>query len=399
MTQAEDVRRIKERLEGHPGPVLSVYLSVNARYPENQRQAYKVRLKDALGEMEVPEEIGGRVQDEVEEIYRPRARTLVFFAAEDGLFERYELQVDLPETFGYGEPNLAPLVLALDEHEPYGVALLDAEEFRFFVSAPMEEPAAGSKGASSGFFREVDLNPSQPYPRGGGSRDVSDPAGRKHQANIHRFYNELGDLTRRLVFQDNVRHLILAGPKERTSEFRETLPQEIQERVVAEENVSARAPENEVIEAFESVMERTENERKAGLVDQARESGVHGVKDTIEALQEGRVHHLVVLWGLEGEIRWCDHDEVAVPDVAREECPFCGRKTRVRPLTDVIVDLAAARSARLEFVRAPYEVAEHPNEVGREEREDLADVLREEFDGIVGLLRFTYDDPNDPPVG
>jgi hypothetical protein len=396
MTQAEDVRRIKERLEGHPGPVLSVYLSVNARYPENQRQAYKVRLKDALGELEVPQEIGGRVQDEVEEIYRPGARTLVFFAAEDGLFERYALQVDLPEAFGYGEPNLAPLVLALDEHEPYGVALFDADEFRFFVSAPMENPAHASKGASSGFFREIDLNPNRPYPRGG--RDV-DHVSRRTEANVHKWYNDLGDLTRKLAFQDGVRHLILAGPKERTADFRSRLPEDIKERVVAEEQVAARGPENEVLEEFEDIMEKAENKRKAGLVDQARENGVHGVKDTVEALQEGRVHHLVALWDLEGEIRWCDHDEVAVTDIAREECPFCGRKTRIRPLMDVVVDLAAARSARLEFVRAQNEVAEHPNEVGRGEREELAEVLREEFDGIVGMLRFTYDDPNDPPVG
>src|SRR5919202_2716152 len=109
MTQAQDVRRLKERLEGHPGPVLSVYLSVNARYQENQRQAYKTRLKDALDELEVPEGLATRVREEVDEIYRPRARTLVFFVA-DGLFERYDLQVDLPEAFRFGEPYLAPLV-------------------------------------------------------------------------------------------------------------------------------------------------------------------------------------------------------------------------------------------------------------------------------------------------
>jgi len=43
---------LKQRLEGHEGPVLSVYLNVNPRYNENQGQAYKVRLKDALKEME-----------------------------------------------------------------------------------------------------------------------------------------------------------------------------------------------------------------------------------------------------------------------------------------------------------------------------------------------------------
>src|SRR5947208_2409401 len=139
--QAEDIRRLKERLESHPGPVLSVYLSVNARIPENQGQAYKVRLKDALKEMEeVPEELAGRVRESIEGEVHPHARNGIFFAAEDGLFERYDLQLDLPEAYRFGEPYLAPLVLGLDEHESYGVALVDAEEFRFFVSAPIGDP-------------------------------------------------------------------------------------------------------------------------------------------------------------------------------------------------------------------------------------------------------------------
>ncbi len=388
--QAEDIKRLKERLEGHPGPVLSVYLSTNARIPENQGQAYKVRLKDALNEMEeVPEELAGRVRESIEGQVHPDARTVVFFATEDGLFERYDLQLDLPEAYRFGEPYLAPLVLALDEHESYGVALVDAEEFRFFVSAPMGDPAEGSDGASSGFFREVDLKPSRPYPRGGGQTDL-DPAGRKQESNIHRFYKDMGELTRKLVNQDNVKNLVIAGLKERTSDFREALPQEIQEKVVAEERVATNAPENQIMEQFEEIQQRAEKEREDGLIEKARENGVRGVKETVEALQEGRVFHLIVLWDLEGEIRWCDHDELAITDIAQEECPFCGRETRVRPLADVLIDLATARGARLEYVRARNEVAETPNEdVERQRnRENAADVLREEFEGLAGLLRY-----------
>src|SRR4028118_107308 len=89
MALAEDIRGLKRRLEGHEGPVLSVYLSVNPRYNENQGQAYKVRLKDARKEMEgLPEELSERVRQEVEGgTPPPRARTLVFFAAGDGVFE------------------------------------------------------------------------------------------------------------------------------------------------------------------------------------------------------------------------------------------------------------------------------------------------------------------------
>jgi len=400
MAQAEDDRRLKEQLEGHPGPMLSVYLSVNARYEENQGQAYKVRLRNALDEMEIPEELAGRVREEVEEEVHPGARTVIFFVAEDGLFERYNLQLDLPESYHFGEPYLAPLVLAFDEHEPYGIALLDAQEFRFFVSAPIEEPGQASKGASSGFFREVDIESRQPYPKVGGTTD-HDPAGYTRQAHLHRFFKELAEVTHKLVLRNGVKHLILAGPKERTAEFRDTLPQDIQERVVADEQVEARGPENKVLEEFEDMVERAERERKAGLIEQARESGVHGVKDTIEALQLGQVHHLLALWDLEGEIRWCDNDEFAITDISARECPFCSQETRVRPLMDVLVDLAAARNARLEFVRAENEVfAEHPNEAGRAEysRRQPADVLREEFEGLVGLLRFTLtEQPSEQP--
>src|ERR687885_22089 len=354
MTLSQDVRRLKERLEGHPGPVLSVYLSVNARYPENQGQAYKVRLKDALEEMEVPEQLAGLVRESVKEEVHPGARTLVFFAAEDGLFERYGLQVELPEAYRFGEPYLAPLILALDEHEPYGVALFDAERFRFFVSAPMEEPAGGSHGATSGFFREVDLRPSRPYPRGGMDYE---PTSRRTEANVHKWYNELGQLTRQLAFQDGVRHLILAGPKERTADFRDRLPQEIKGRVVAEENIPSEAPEKEFFDRLEAIHEWAEDQRKAGLIAQAREQGVHGVKDTIEALQEGRVHHLIALWGLEGEIRWCPFDELAITDISANECPFCGRETQIRSLMEVLVDLAATTAGDVSAQRGRHPTA------------------------------------------
>jgi hypothetical protein len=386
--QAEDVKRLKERLEDHPGPVLSVYLSVNARIPENQGQAYKVRLKDALREMEeVPEDLAGRVRESIESEVHPHARSVIFFAAEDGLFERYDLQIDLPEAYDFGEPYMAPLVLALDEHEPYGVALVDAEEFRFFVSAPMGNPSEGSDGASSGFFKEVDLNPSEPYPRGGTDFE---PASRRTEAHRHRWYNELGELTQKLVNQDGVKHLIIAGPKERTSDYRNRLPEPVKERVVAEEAVATNAPEGELMEQFEAIKQKAEREREDGLIEQARENGVRGVRETVEALQEGRVYHLIALWGLEGEIRWCDHDELAITNIAQEECPFCGRDTRVRPLIDVIIDLATARGARLEYVRDRDEVGETPNEdIERERnREDAASVLREEFEGLAGLLRY-----------
>jgi hypothetical protein len=370
MAQAQDLRQAITSVADRQGPVLSAYLSVNADIPENQGKTYLVRLSDAMNDEGVPKDLQQRIRDYLEEAH-PAARTLAIFVDEDDLFEVYRLQVDVPESFRWGDPFVAPLALALDEYEPYGATVLDAERFRYFVVSPLSS-AHGEEEVKANGFREVDLHPSEPYPRGG-STDL-DPAGRKRESNIHDFYKELGERARDITFREGVKRLILAGPKERTAEFRRTLPNELKERVVAEEHVDIGESEGELLDDLEAIRERAEHEREKELLDEIRERGVRGPDETIAALQEeNRVYHLAVLWEMEAEIRWCDNDGFAIRDATAEECPFCGQQTRVRPLTDVLVDLAATRGARLDFM-----LGENEN----------TDVLRDEFGGIAGLTRF-----------
>jgi peptide subunit release factor 1 (eRF1) len=370
MAQAQDLRQTITSVAGRPGPVLSAYLSVNADIPENQGRAYLVRLRDAMNDEGVPEALKQRVREYTENQTHPEARALALFADEDGLFEIYRLQVDVPESFRWGDPYVAPLALVLDEYEPYGAAVLDAERFRYFVVSPISSAHAEEEIKANG-FREVDVHPSEPYPRGGTDFE---PASRRTQAHIHSFYKELGKLTRDVTFREGVQRLILAGPRERTAEFRRTLPNELHDKVIAEEYLDLGSPEGELLDRLEAVRERAEHERERELLDEIRESGVRGLDETVAALQEeNRVYHLAALWELEAEIRWCDNDQLAIRDATREVCPFCGQKTRVRPLTDVLVDLAAARGARLDFV------------MGEDEN---TDTLRDEFGGIAGLTRF-----------
>jgi hypothetical protein len=370
---AQDLRQAIASVTGRPGPLFSAYVSVNAAIPENQGRAYLVRLRDAMNDHGVPEDLQDRVRGALEEERHPRARTLAVFAAEDGLLEIYRLPVDLPESSRWGDPYVAPLLLALDEYEPYGVVVVDAERFRYFVTSPVAPPPDSAEYVGAAGYRELDVHPSEPHPRGGGSTDM-DPAGRKQQSNIHRFYKEMGEITRDLTFGERVKHLILAGPKERTSEFREQLPNEVKELVVSEEQVDLSESDGEILDSLEEVRERDEHERETEILSKIRESGIFGPDETIAALQEeNRVYYLMVLWDLEGETRWCDTDGLAIRDITAEECPFCGQQTRVRPLTDVLIDLAASRGARVDFVRGENE---------------NTDALRDEFGGIAGLTRF-----------
>ncbi len=201
-----------------------------------------------------------------------------------------------------------------------------------------------------------------------------DPAGRKQEEMAHRYYKEMGELTRDTAFREGVRRLILAGPNEITAAFREALPNDLKDRVVAEDHVDLSASEGEILDRLEEIRERAEHEREAGLLAEIRETGVRGPEETIRALQEeNRVYHLAALWDLDGEIRWSDADGLAIMDITQEESPFSGEPTRVRPLADVLVDLAAARGARLDFLRGENE---------------NTDTLRDEFGGLAGLTRF-----------
>ena len=372
MAQAQELRQAMTQMAGREGPMLSAYVSVNAAIPENQGRAYLVRLRDAMDDEGVPEDVQERVRGFVEEETHPGARTLAVFADEGGLFEVHRLRVDVPESCRWGDPNVAPLTLVLDEYETYGAVVLDAERFRLLVVSPLAGPEEGGEAKGSG-FSELDLSPSEPHPRSHGSTDM-DPAGRKQEEMAHRYYKEMGELTRDTVFREGVKRLILAGPNEITAAFREALPNDLKDRVVAVDHVDLSVSEGKILDRLEEIRERAEHEREGELLAQIRETGVRGPEETIMALQEeNRVYHLAALWDLDGEVRWSDADGLAIMDITKEKSPFSGEPTRVRPLTDVLVDLAAARGARLDFMRGENE---------------NTDTLRDEFGGLAGLTRF-----------
>jgi hypothetical protein len=223
MQGTESLEALKEQIASNPEPVLSVYLNVNPARRENRKKACLVRLKDALKEEGVPRGMATRLLEYVEG-EQFQARTLVLFAAPDGLFEAYRLQVDLPDTFRWGEPYVTPLVLILEEYRPYGVALLDAEKVRFLVTSlgKIEEAAAAQVNPWAGEasitrtagWQDVSTSPSRPDPRGGA---VTDDFADRIGAHMHHFYKESGESVRRWAFEEGIGRLILAGPHNRVA--------------------------------------------------------------------------------------------------------------------------------------------------------------------------------------
>jgi peptide subunit release factor 1 (eRF1) len=158
----------------------------------------------------------------------------------------------------------------------------------------------------------------------GGS--ASDVFERRIEAQTLRFYRELGETVRGLIERFGLVRLILAGPEERTSTFLRTLPGQTARMVAATVPLRLGASESEVMRRVSVAEDLAQRERQEALLAEFSDS---------------------------------------------QSCPYCGSRTRERELVDAVLELAQARGTRMEFLRG-----------------ESADLLREGFGGLAGLVRF-----------
>ncbi|RDI95408.1 hypothetical protein DV704_07525 [Meiothermus sp. QL-1] len=357
-------------------PLLSLYLSVNPARPENQGRAYLLRAREAMEATGAPPEVRQRVLAALEE--PPRAKTRALFATADRL-EAYDLQVELPLLEGveahWGEPYLTPLLYVLDEYERVGVVFLDSEKWRLF------EVYLGEIEEISGAFRAVDpqawrrLTQDQTgrrYGPGGAQRAAPDTDHLEQRLAVwtQRFYKEAAAQLEQAMRERGLGRLILMGPKAEVSAFEAALPRRLRERVAATlpSLPSPNAQASEVLRAVEEVLEPLERAREVRLLEELVERGVAGLEQTLELLQQGRLHTLVAPWRPAGRVYQAQDGWVALsPEAARAH----GEPIRELELKQVLPELTAAYGTRLELVRGPAE-----------ER------LRQELGGLAGLLRW-----------
>src|SRR3982751_4409760 len=136
---------IKEIVSQTSAQTLTLYLNVDNAVLENQADspAWKIWLKDALREMgeSLPkeqkhmwEQIEMQVQTYLDD-YTPHSKSLILFAGPElNAAQAYELPFPIANQISFGPPKVLPLLWAIDEYEPYIVALVDQEEARFFAS-------------------------------------------------------------------------------------------------------------------------------------------------------------------------------------------------------------------------------------------------------------------------
>lgn len=383
MVSKKDIQFIKEQIEFHNEPVLSLYADVNPSKPENARYGWKIRIKNSLKEETIPDYIKNKVF-EVVELEKPSAKTMAIFAAED-FIERYDLNIELPVVdvangkidLSWGKPNAVPLIYAIDEYERTGILYLKKngwQFYEFFLGELIEinetfNSVKNSEWEDLEAYLEDVTNDFLKYR----APTHPDKFPRRVDAFVIRFYKHLACLIEKIIYSKDIKRLIFLGPDEHTKFFSQYLSKSTRNMIAAfaGDLPIQEASASRILEKVNGLIEKIERDNELKLVNHISNSDyVSGIENTLEALQMGRIYDLIVPWSLNKKVFSCKDGYLSSSEEKVKS--ICGDENiKVFELKKIIIDLAINYGARIEFVR------------GEAEQKLLKD-----FDGLAGLLRW-----------
>lgn len=325
------------RLESSPLPIVSLYLNLQADAQGKDNYQTFVRKELPARARTIPEGSPERasVDQDVERIqaYLERevpasANGLALFASagRDGFFEALVLDVPIAQhrLSVSDTPQLGPLALLVDQHPRHALVLADAHAARIFVFD------AGTVSSSEVTGEKVHRS------SGGGWSQARYQ--RRHDNLKAEHARELVDTLDRLVRDEGIEHIVLAGDEVNVPLVRRELSKELDAKVIDVVRLEPRAPVQEVMEAAAEAMRRhdarTDAEVVASVLDQYRAGGlgVAGRDETRDALLLGQVDELYLTAAA----------SPAVPDAE-------GGSSE----TEELIALAAQTSATIRFIEEP----------------------------------------------
>ncbi|ADV68445.1 VLRF1 family aeRF1-type release factor [Deinococcus maricopensis] len=391
MITRADIDRIKALPED--AMVLMAVINDNPANPDNAANGLTTRVKVEMQDAGVPPTVMNQILEDLGRSRSTYGKSAFYLVGHDQ-FERFELQVDLPERFHYGRPLLPMLDDLLERMPSVGVLAVDREWARFFmvrqgeiievrrdenvrlddgdrwdtmVSGTRHVPGApGAGGAGRG----------QP---GSGPRSDSgtDLFEKRESAAQQRFYNQMADQLTRHMRALGLKHLVLVGPVQRLAEFRAEIASTAPYEVIGETNVSGGASwadPQQILERVMNIIEDHQVKEEARLLSDIQEKGIMEVETVLDMVQQSRLHLIVVPESGEQMHVYRSHNRevpyfTSKKDVASS--PLDGSLMERVTLEEVLPDLETLYGVTVRRVHG-----------------DFADRLVQEYGGLAGLPRY-----------
>jgi peptide chain release factor subunit 1 len=320
-------------------PVLSVFLNTDPA--EGNADAYKLRLRSMLKEVELPGDVSS-VLRYFDHEYDWSGRSVAVFSSEpEGYFKAFSLSMPLRSRVRVGDrPNVKPLADLLDSYGGYGVALVDKQGARLFYFH------LGELREQEGVMGEAVHHTK----RGGGSQFPGRRGANTGRTDyvdevVDRNQKDSVEFTTHFFNENNVRRVLIGGTQDNVALFRSLLPKSWQSLVVGTFSMSMNATASEVLERAMQIGQEAEEKREAQLVEVVITNAAKGkgavvqLDDTLKAVHEGRVQTLLYQDGFRAAGYRCQSCGF-ISAVELETCPYCGGVCEQIP---DVVDLAVRK--------------------------------------------------------
>lgn len=369
---ATDLQATLEELTAYPTteyPFLSVYLNLtpdgNGRRPSLQQLEQEFELiADRVKQRDKDQEIKGldsfeadrkRIMDYINTEAPVEARGLALFACEaEGVWQVHPLQVAVPNHIVEDRyPHVFNLARIIDDYETYAVVLADSQESRIFVITLND----AEKVAETESDEEI-----KRFQAGGWGQMLFQ---RRTENIIKAHTKDIADKLGRMMRRYNVQHVIIAGNDSIKGSVRDSLPKQIQEKLVDFISLDMSANMQTIMEAIEPMMRQVELDQEADDVDTLEAQvntkgglGVIGVENTALALSKGQVRLLIIQQDFQA-LGSRNAQSGFLYAGMKSEDPYDGSELESVDLHEAFVAKAAQQGATIQIVEANEYLAQH----------------------------------------
>jgi peptide chain release factor subunit 1 len=374
----QQVRRLVEHRDGHP--VVSLYVDLDPeRFATPPARSSQIRslidqaVREARADDTLSHDDRVALLEDLERLdvflhspdapFKGARALAVFCSGPDGLFETIPLSRPVPGRVVVGaHAHVEPMLAVLQERR-WLVALVNRREAWLWAGSP-DRLQQHERVSDSVHGRHEQGGWSQARYQRSVEKDVDD-----HLRNV------AGEIERHWR-AERLDRLAVGGPQETVPRLLELLGDDLRAHLASERiDVDlSEVGERHVREAVERVVEADDRRTERELLDRLAEGAggggraTMGLDDTVEALNERRVAHLLIDPGLEGQALRCPACGLLVLE-ADGSCPADGSPLRkVKDVREAVVEAAVVQDAAVTLVR---------------HHEDLQRVA-----GIGALLRF-----------
>lgn len=339
MISYDDIRQLQRYQSGPDSFVLSLYVNIDQSDASNLNRGFETRVESLFRQnaenQNSQEDSKQRFESECKRVkqflkdYVPKGKALVLFtdSIQDFWWQR-DLQVGLQNGMRWShQPWLRPLLEVVEEHDRFGVVLIDKQ------SARILSVDAGGMTQHAAFLSDV---PNKHATTGTDHIWSQMQMERDHDKHVQWHVKRVADKLASVVEQAKLNRIVIGGPVEAASAFTAELPKHLQQMIIGTISAPMDASHDRLIAELRAVQEKAEHEDESRIVDSMitaamkRERAVLGIADTLEAVQEGRVYRLVVGKDFRVEGTECTSCHMLL-SAGNEACPFCAGKLEAAP--------------------------------------------------------------------